>query len=115
MTAPDSSLAGQLRGYADRLAAAFDATAVAHLGPEAPGILRAAASALDLALVAASSPALVCALCLYAETGQANPADTVIRGIAVCEPHAGYVAGGGEWGAAVDLARSQPLGADAPT
>ena len=46
---------------------------------------------------------LICCLCLFARTGAASPADTIINGQAVCIDHAGYVQGG-EFSSALNAA-----------
>jgi hypothetical protein len=49
---------------------------------------------------------LRCALCLYARTGLANRAVTIIRGTAVCEDHMGAAAQGEEWAAMIRWAKT---------
>lgn len=52
---------------------------------------------------------LYCAVCLYVRDGQAEEADTVIEGYAVCDDHMGYVAQGERFAAIVKGAKSEEV------
>jgi hypothetical protein len=47
---------------------------------------------------------VICAVCLYARTGPAPIAITVINGYAVCEDHTPLVAQGSEWNSILVIA-----------
>jgi hypothetical protein len=102
MTAPraDMTLAARLRLIADHVDGAG--------WPADVTTLRDAADVIETAAKLGDAPYLVCGICLYARTGEAEPAVTVIGGIAACEDHTAIVAQGEEWAARLRWARDNP-------
>ncbi len=51
--------------------------------------LRLARAQVHATLAVSSPESMVCAVCLYTAEGAADPAETIIGGVAVCQDHAG--------------------------